>query len=1005
MSVSVGQRKLESTTFIKFLETPTVTVKHWNYWPFNWQFWQDNIVTALFKIKTIGNHVTPDVLELKHPGNVAEMTKALTEISLWPFTDSEFVETVVDTIMGFYKVSPHIPLVKPDIVVFHSSNTIRTALVYYIVNKIVLPLKVATTTNAFINPNVTKRALAQIDRPLALAITSYWKTRVLDYVSTWGTVEVGWGNWRGRNFEYVRSLTNDSRKPSYGFKSPRHFQPRIRQAVTDLMNLRFGVVNDSNVHRLVTGWIRAFREALKKIESENMGLQNFDDGFYSFDQWGLDVHFSFIFNCTLNVPPGWIEYMLQDDPAAKSANQQTRINKRKSVTDPEDSRATNDEVARADTIDDVLDNMYDSNEQDKTSGSGASGGGMAGASSSAAIVVATAAPVVIVETFPSMQEAGMQLHIQDWGDVAGSFRISPNLDTQALSCSTASREGDGIYFGPLDKMRLAPGVPEKYTGLYPDTSETKQNGIVQYPFEMELFDRYSGQWLEGKWDGTGQFQFYMKHSSYDNVPCIYEGEFTGGYMNTRKHLSTIHFLARGIDQQIVMSLVDITYKMGVVDDKYFELVVYGYSTDTNLPPVTYTLSANDVNEACLVELYEAVIIDGPILETEAIKCTYNQSKQTIWKSYVNMLPLNFYKRVDMLKWRVFAVDGSGVERTLPPMISYELRIKAVNQQRFTEFQKFFKSSQVHYDMRKLGQYEHHSLELVACVDLAASNSWVDFCLKRIHKNASIMKKCREAYTSTTELPRPNPNVPTRTNTLLKEYIRETGNSDLFKARNDDPPLQANEQYLFHATTVQALTQIMTDHFDTSLGQSGKIYGKGAYFADDPAKSHKYEFGNEEERIHLLDLLGDALHGVNIEDPNLRFMLGLRVSLGCSLEIESVISPHNTFKQNNHLGNNKFFLDGKQVNIFYDKVLKENPPNVPPHEWVQRKREELNRLHSSLQSLFVQKPDETVSITGFHRYAEFIVYNGMMALPTQLFVYKTSEEQPHLDSYVAESRVE
>jgi hypothetical protein len=1014
MSVTVEQRKRESITFLTELETRTVTVNHWNYWPFNWQFWQDHIVTALFNINTISNGVTPDVLELKHGRNRDEMTRALKEINLWPFTDSGFVKTVIETIMNVYEDLSDIILVKPADVRFGSINTTRIAVVYYIVNQIVLPRKIANAMNVFVNPNVPERSQVQIDRPLALAITSYWKTRVLDYVSTWDAFEVDWGHWRDRNLNYVLSLPSHSRSPSFGFSHPVHYTARIREAVKELMEMRFGTVDLNNFQRLASGWVRAFQKALSKIESgrNNMGLQNFDsDAVYNFTGWGLDVQFSFIFNCTLNVPPGWIEYMLQDDPAAKSANQQTRINKRKSVMDTNESRSTSRTlygVTSADTDDEDLDDMYGSNEVDNTGGSGASGGGITGASSSAAIVVTTAVPVAIVETFPSMQDAGMQLHITDWGDMKGTFRISSNRNTNPLSCSTADREGYGIYFGPLDHMRLAPGQPEKYTGLYPDTSETRQNGIVQYPIEMELFNRYSGQWLEGKWNGTGQFQFCMEYSLYEKVPCIYEGEFTKGYMNTSVHLSTIHFLQRssGVDQQIVMSLVDITYDMGTVADDYFKLIVYGSSTDTNLPPVTYTLSADNVTEGCLVELYEAVVNNNPILETGAdgVQCTYIQSKQTIWEEYVNTLSMTPAKKAKMIQWHVLAVDGSGVERTLPPTMSYELRIKAVSQQRFAAFKSFFGSSQFHYDMRGLPRgLAHNSLELVACVDLAASSSWMNFCLQRIHTDASIMEKCREAYRLTTELPRPNPNVPTRTNTLLGEYNTTTGNSDLFKARDDEPPMQANEQYLFHATTAKALTQIMTDHFDTDIGRSGKIYGKGAYFTDDPAKSHRYEDGTARDRQLLLELLGDALYDVDIEDSELCFMLGLRVSLGCSLEIECVLDSHNYYKEDTHFTKNEFFLDGKKNRIFYDEILKNRPSSTSKAHWMQDRRLEIHKLHSSLQSLFVQKPDMSASVPNGQRYAEFIVYNGMMALPTQLFVYKTSAKLPSDDIYLATPR--
>jgi hypothetical protein len=222
------------------------------------------------------------------------------------------------------------------------------------------------------------------------------------------------------------------------------------------------------------------------------------------------------------------------------------------------------------------------------------------------------------------------------------------------------------------------------------------------------------------------------------------------------------------------------------------------------------------------------------------------------------------------------------------------------------------------------------------------------------------------------------------------------------------PLQAelNERFLLHAPNADDLFAVLNTSFDTTYSRGG-LFGKGIYFAEDPAKSDQYA-----SPVHVESELSQRL-GLNREsilkvlrqnaavseksiakedsrykqdnDFDIFFMFVCRVPLGICAEPDGI----DEFNTNALPWGDEWAHSKKDVPLFEDVAVKFNL--------------EANR-YTRQDMRFAEKlsaPYTSVSVKGkFLRYREFMVYQNTVARVSHVIAYSRArevEKEPAADS--------
>jgi hypothetical protein len=226
-----------------------------------------------------------------------------------------------------------------------------------------------------------------------------------------------------------------------------------------------------------------------------------------------------------------------------------------------------------------------------------------------------------------------------------------------------------------------------------------------------------------------------------------------------------------------------------------------------------------------------------------------------------------------------------------------------------------------------------------------------------------IERCRRAMSMNAASPITT-NTPTLTNAIMLKF---PGVFDTTLEHTKLPPLGLNEQFLFHQTkeynTFHLIVGSKFKH-STNYGR----FGSGNYFADNINKAANYQNDDDGKRelYTFLKLEEDLYKTTNL-------LIGARVSLGCSFQLERECRKNNYFT----IGDCRVVPETTQYTLGnVDRKLASNTSSylspIASLSFVLNK----NDVNKSLR----RDPSEEFL------YNEFIIRDGQRALPTYVFVY-------------------
>lgn len=236
-------------------------------------------------------------------------------------------------------------------------------------------------------------------------------------------------------------------------------------------------------------------------------------------------------------------------------------------------------------------------------------------------------------------------------------------------------------------------------------------------------------------------------------------------------------------------------------------------------------------------------------------------------------------------------------------------------------------------------------------------------------------------------------LDTSTCTRIGEFLK-TLNMNIF-SRYEVPLVGGqNEQYLFHSGPWSSIWSILQTGFDRDRS-SGGLFGRGVYFAEDPGKCDQYavtrnppylpmarkQVTQVQEYFGIPDhLLADAV--VNDGKQDIFAMLMCRVVVG------SAIHRSLTDFEKNETGGVKNRFSGNPEPLFYEeRDPTTNKASQKPYTGDMRKASNLSNMFNTI----VGKHEIGPHTPNRFRFREFIVYNGVVARPTQLIFYKRTKQ--------------